>query len=70
MLDPLIDLLTSNTPLPSVWGRVVVIVALFAMALLVSRLSAFVARHVLVWHDRHSGGDLEATGKIAGIKRR
>jgi small conductance mechanosensitive channel len=29
-----------------------------------------VARHVLVWHDRHSGGDLEATGKIAGIKRR
>jgi len=70
MLDPLIDLLTSNTPLPSVWGRVVVIVALFAMALLVSRLSAFVARHVLVWHDRHSDGDLEATGKIAGIKRR
>jgi moderate conductance mechanosensitive channel len=70
MLDPLIDLLTSNTPLPSVWGRVVVIVALFAMALLVSRLSAFVARHLLVWHDRQSAGDLEATGKIAGIKRR
>jgi hypothetical protein len=70
MLDPLIDLLTSNTPLPSVWGRVVVIVALFAMALLVSRLSAFVARRVLVWHDRQSEGDLEATGKIAGIKRR
>jgi hypothetical protein len=70
MLDPLIDLLTSNTPLPSVWGRVVVIVALFAMALVVSRLSAFVARHVLVWHDRHSDSDLEATGKIAGIKRR
>ena len=70
MLDPLIDLLTSNTPLPSVWGRVVVIVALFATALVVSRLSAFVARHVLVWHDRHSDSDLEATGKIAGIKRR
>jgi len=70
MLDPLIDLLTSNTPVPSIWGRVVVIVALFALALLVSRLSAFVARHVLVWHDRHSDGDLEATGKIAGIKRR
>jgi small-conductance mechanosensitive channel len=70
MLDPLIDLLSSNTPLPSVWGRVVVIVALFAMALLVSRLSAFVARYVLVLHDRHSAGDLEATGKIAGIKRR
>ena len=70
MLDPLIDLLTSNTPVPSIWGKVLVIVSLFALALLVSRLSAFVARHVLVWHDRHSGGDLEATGKIAGIKRR
>jgi moderate conductance mechanosensitive channel len=70
MLDPLIDLLTSNTAVPSIWGRVLVIVSLFALALLVSRLSAFVARHVLVWHDRHSDGDLEATGKIAGIKRR
>ena len=70
MLDPLIDLLTSNTALPSIWGRVVVIAALFAMAFVVSRLSAFVARHVLVWHDRHSDRDLEATGKIAGIKRR
>jgi small-conductance mechanosensitive channel len=70
MLDPLIDLLTSNTALPSIWGRVVVIAALFAMAFVVSRLSAFVARHVLVWHDRHSDSDLEATGKIAGIKRR
>ena len=70
MLDPLINLLTSNTPLPSVWGRVVVVVGLFAMALVVSRVSAFVARQVLVWHDRrHSQSDLEATGKIADIKR-
>jgi small conductance mechanosensitive channel len=71
MLDPLIDLLSSNTPIPSPWGRVVVIVGLFATAWLVSRLSAFVARRVLVWHDRRdSGSDLEATGKIAGVKRR
>jgi moderate conductance mechanosensitive channel len=71
MLEPLIDLLTSNTPLPSFWGRVVVIAALFAMALVVSRLSAFVARHVLAWHDRrNSGTDLEVTGKIADLKRR
>jgi moderate conductance mechanosensitive channel len=71
MLEPLIDLLTSNTSLPSVWGRVVVIFALFAVALLISRLSAFIARRVLAWHDRrNSDTDLEATGKIADLKRR
>jgi moderate conductance mechanosensitive channel len=71
MLEPLIDLLTSNTSLSSVWGRVVVIFALFALALLISRFSAFVARHVLAWHDRrNSDADLEATGKIADLKRR
>ncbi|HEY2938972.1 MAG TPA: mechanosensitive ion channel family protein [Gaiellaceae bacterium] len=71
MLDPLINLLTSNTPLSSPLGRVVVIVALFATAWFVARLSAFVARRVLAWHDRrHSDSDLEATGKIADLKRR
>jgi moderate conductance mechanosensitive channel len=71
MLDPMINLLTSNTSLPSLWGRAIVIVALFAAAWGVSRLSAFVARRVLVWHDRrHSKSDLEATGKISNIKRR
>jgi small-conductance mechanosensitive channel len=71
VLEPLIDLLTSNTSLPSFWGRVVVIIALFAMALLISRISAFLARHVLAWHDqRNSDTDLEATGKIADLKRR
>jgi moderate conductance mechanosensitive channel len=71
MLEPIIDLLTSNTSLPSFWGRVVVIFALFAMAFLISRVSAFVARHVLAWHDeRNRDADLEATGKIADLKRR
>jgi small conductance mechanosensitive channel len=71
MLEPIIDLLTSNTSLPSFWGRVVVIAGLFALAVLISRLSAFVARHVLAWHDRRdSDADLEATGKIADLKRR
>ena len=70
MLDPLIDLLNSKTTLSSSWGKVVVIVGLFAVAWLISRLSALVARRVLVWHDRrHSEGDLEATAKIANIKR-
>ena len=71
MLDPLIDLLNSNTPIPSPWGRVLVIAGLFGIAWLISRLSVSVARRILAWHDRrHSGSDLEATGKIADIKRR
>lgn len=71
MLDRLIDLLNDNTPLFPPWGRVVVIVALFAMAWLVARLAAFVAGKLLAWHDRHqteSGLDLGA--KMAVIKRR
>jgi moderate conductance mechanosensitive channel len=71
MLDPLIDLLNSRTPLYPPYGRIVVIVALFALAWLVARASGWVARRVLVWHDRrHSDSDLEATGKIANLKRR
>jgi len=71
MLDPLIDLLNDNTPLSSPWGRVVVIAALFALAFTISRVSAAVTRRVLAWHDRrHAESDLEATGKIAELKRR
>jgi small conductance mechanosensitive channel len=71
MLDPLIDLLNSNTPISSPWGRVVVIAGLFGAAWLVARSSALVARLVLAWHDRrHSESDFEATGKIAVVKRR
>jgi small conductance mechanosensitive channel len=71
MLEPIIELVTSNTSLPSPWGRVVVIVALFAIAWGIARLSAFVARRLLAWHDRrHEHSDLEATGKISELKRR
>jgi moderate conductance mechanosensitive channel len=71
MLDPLIDLLNTRTPLYPPYGRIVVIVALFALAWLIARASGWVARRVLVWHDRrHSDSDLEATGKIANLKRR
>jgi len=71
MLDPFIDLLNDNTPLSSPWGRVVVIAALFALAFTISRVSAAVTRRVLAWHDRrHAESDLEATGKIAELKRR
>jgi moderate conductance mechanosensitive channel len=47
------------------------IILLFAAAWAVSRLSALVARKVLVWHDRQHhapSGDLQA--KIIGLKRR
>jgi moderate conductance mechanosensitive channel len=71
MLDPFVHLLNSTTPIPSPWGRVLVIVAVFATAWLVSRVSALVAGRVLAWHDRrHSDSDLEVTGKIADLKRR
>jgi moderate conductance mechanosensitive channel len=71
MLDPLIDLLKSSTPIPSPWGRVLVIAGVFAVAWVISRLSALVARRLLAWHDRRdSGSDFEATGKIATVKRR
>lgn len=70
MFDPIIDLLNSQTPLVPPWGRVAVIVGLFGLAWLIARSSAFLARHVLAWHDRrHSESDLEATGKMANIKR-
>ncbi|HWM13828.1 MAG TPA: hypothetical protein VNO56_05045, partial [Gaiellaceae bacterium] len=72
MFDPLIDLLNSKTPLYPPFGQIVVIVAVFALAWLVARSSGWVARHVLDWHDRRhsSADDLEATGKIANLKRR
>jgi moderate conductance mechanosensitive channel len=71
MLDPLIDLLNSRTPVYPPFGSILVVVALFALAWLVARSSGWVALHVLAWHDRHqSSTDLEATGKMVNLKRR
>jgi small-conductance mechanosensitive channel len=71
VLDDLIKLLSDNTPLSLPWGRVVVIVAVFAFAWVVARASAWVAGRIVVWHDRRQSSiDLEATGKIANLKRR
>jgi moderate conductance mechanosensitive channel len=71
MFDRVIDLVNANTPLSSPWGRIVVVIALFASAWLLARASGTVARKVLEWHDRrHVDTDLAQTGKIAGIKRR
>jgi Mechanosensitive ion channel len=72
VLDPIIDLVSDETPLIDPWGRVVVIAALFALAWLVSRVAARVAGKLLAWHDRrHADGDEDALGaKIGTIKRR
>ncbi len=71
VLDPLIDLLNSKTPVYSPFGSVLVIVGLFGLAWLVARSSGWVAMHVLAWHDRRqSSTDLEATGKMLNLKRR
>jgi small conductance mechanosensitive channel len=71
VLDPIIDLLNSRTPLYAPYGRVVVIAVLFLLAWLVARSSRWLATRVLEWHDRrHSSADLEATGKMVNLKRR
>ena len=71
MLDNLISLVNDNTSLSSPLGPVVVIVAVFAIAWLVARTTAWAASRILAWHDRRqSDADLEVTGKIAGVKRR
>src|SRR5438093_11521583 len=71
MNDHLTTLLSADTPLSSPWGRIVVIVGVFALAWTVARGTAWLAGKILVWHDhRQSKTDLEATGKIANLKRR
>ena len=71
MLDNFISLLNDNTPLSSPWGRIVVIAAVFALAWLVARTTAWAAGRILAWHDRrHTNADLEATGTISDLKRR
>lgn len=71
MLDPLIDLLNSRTPVYPPFGSILVIVTLFALAWVVARSSGWLALRVLGWNDRRSSSsDLEATGKMANLKRR
>ena len=58
------------TPLDTV-AKVLVIAALFAAAFVVARLSALIARKLLVWHDRlHRDAALDVAGRFAEIKRR
>ena len=71
MLDPLIDLLNSRTPVYPPFGSILVIVGLFLLAWLVARSSGWLAMRVLDWHDRRqSTTDLAATGKMLNLKRR
>ena len=71
MLDPLIDLLNSRTPIYPPFGSILVIAGLFGLAWLIARSSGWVALRVLAWHEgKHSSTDLEATGEIVNLKRR
>src|SRR5262245_25275073 len=71
MLDPLIDLLNSQTPVYPPFGSILVIAGLFLVAWLVARSSEWFALRVLGWYDRrHSAEDLAATGKMLNLKRR
>lgn len=71
MLDPLIDLLNSRTPIYPPFGSILVIAGLFLLAWLVARSSGWLAMRVLDWHDRRqSTTDLAATGKMLNLKRR
>ncbi|HEX7254804.1 MAG TPA: mechanosensitive ion channel family protein [Gaiellaceae bacterium] len=71
MLDPIINLLNDNTPLYPPWGRVVVVLALFAAAAFLARAAGFLAWKLLIWHDRRSAStDLEQTGRMTALKRR
>ena len=49
---------------------VVVVLSLFAAAWLIARASAWVARHVLRWHDRHAETRSDSADQIEEIKRR
>jgi small-conductance mechanosensitive channel len=58
------------TSLTLVDNRVTIVVAAFAAAFLVSRLSGIVAGRVLRWHEqRHAGTDPGETGKLTEVKR-
>jgi hypothetical protein len=52
-------------------GNLVLIVWAFATAWLVTRVSALVARRLLLWHDRrHETAGIDLSGAMANIKRR
>jgi small-conductance mechanosensitive channel len=71
VVDPFVDVLNDKTPLYPPWGRIAVIVALFALAWAISRLSAIVARQVLAWHDRlHRKPGERLSDRITNIRRR
>ena len=70
VVDPFVDVLNDKTPLYPPWGRLVVIVALFALAWAISRLSGIVARRVLAWHDRLHSEPERFGDRITNIRRR
>ena len=61
MLTPIVDIANES---------LVVIGVLFTSAWVVARTSAWVARHLLRWHDRQAEASANAAERIASIKRR
>lgn len=52
-------------------GTFILVLWAFAIAWIVARISALVARRVLVWNDRrHSTAGVDLSGRMANIKRR
>jgi small-conductance mechanosensitive channel len=66
-MNRLVDLIESNTPLFPAVARLVVIVALFALAWFVSRLAGRLAAFLVDRHDRRA---IDDTGVMSSLKQR
>jgi small conductance mechanosensitive channel len=70
VLDRVIDLLNTNTPLFYPWGRVAVIVSILVLAWATSRGAGVAARGLLRWRRAtRCGGSIAGTAEIANVKR-
>ena len=69
-VSPLVDLLNEHTPLSPPFGGLVVVLALFGLAWLVSRGAGRLATFVVLRSERRHAPDLEDSGVIASLKQR
>ena len=69
-MSSLVDLLNDNTPLSPPFGRIVVVLALFGLAWIVSRAAGRVATFIVDRSERKHWPGIEDTGVIASLKQR
>jgi hypothetical protein len=69
-VSSLVDLLNEQTPLSPPFGGIVVVLALFALAALVSRAAGRLATFVVDRSERRHAPGIEDTGVIASLKQR